>query len=65
MATHTKLQKAEQDYKATKEDVKWYQQTVGSLMYAMLKTRPDIAYTVLIVSRFAANLDQSHKAIVT
>jgi hypothetical protein len=24
MAIHTKLQKAEQDYKATKEDVKWY-----------------------------------------
>jgi hypothetical protein len=65
MATHTKLQKAEQDYKATKEDVKWYQRAVGSLMYAMLKTRPDIAYTVSVVSQFATNLDQSHKAAVT
>jgi hypothetical protein len=65
MATHTKLQKAELDYKATKEDVKWYQRAVGSLMYAMLGTRPDIAYAVSVVSRFAANPDQSHKAAVT
>jgi hypothetical protein len=34
-------------------------------MYAMLGTRLDIVYTVSIVSRFAANPDQSHKAIVT
>jgi hypothetical protein len=34
-------------------------------MYAMLGTRPNIVYTVLIVSRFAANPDQSHKAAVT
>jgi hypothetical protein len=34
-------------------------------MYAMLGTQPDIAYTVSVVSRFAANLDQSHKAAVT
>jgi hypothetical protein len=65
IVTHTKLQKAELDYKATKEDVKWYQRAVGSLMYAMLGTRPDIAYTVSVVSRFAANPDQSHKAAVT
>jgi hypothetical protein len=65
MATHTKLQKAKQDYKATKEDVKWYQQAVRSLMYAMLRTQPNIAYAVSVVSRFAANPDQSHKAAVT
>jgi hypothetical protein len=34
-------------------------------MYAMLGTRPDIAYAVSVVSRFAANPDQSHKAAVT
>jgi hypothetical protein len=34
-------------------------------MYAMLKTRPDIVYVVSVVSRFAANPDQSHKAAVT
>jgi hypothetical protein len=31
----------------------------------MLRTRPDIAYTVLVVSRFAVNLDQLYKAAVT
>jgi hypothetical protein len=34
-------------------------------MYAMLGTQPNIAYVVLVVSRFAANPDQSHKAAVT
>lgn len=65
MATYTRLQKAEGDYKAKPEDIKWYQRAVGSLMYAMLGTRPDIAYAVSVVSRFAANPDQSHKAAVT
>ena len=31
----------------------------------MLRTQPEIAYTVSVVSRFAANPDQSHKAAVT
>jgi hypothetical protein len=34
-------------------------------MYAMLGTRPDIAYTVSVVSWFAANPDQSYKSAVT
>jgi hypothetical protein len=34
-------------------------------MYAMLGTRPDIVYAASVVSRFAANPDQSHKAAVT
>ena len=29
-----------------------YQSTVGSLMYAMVCTRPDFAYAVGVVSRF-------------
>jgi hypothetical protein len=37
-----------------------YQQAVGSLMYAMMGTRPDIAFAVSVVSRFASNPDQSH-----
>ena len=42
----------------TKEDqgsnflVEFYQSAVGSLMYAMLGTRPDIAYAVGLVSQF-------------
>ena len=34
-------------------------------MYAMLGTRPDIAYAVSVVSRFAAKPTQAHKATVT
>jgi hypothetical protein len=34
-------------------------------MYAMLGTQPDIAYAVSVVSQFATNPDQSHKAAVT
>ena len=34
-----------------------YASAVGSLMYAMLYTRPDICYAVGIVSRFQSNPD--------
>ena len=32
-----------------------YRQAVGSLMYAMIMTRPDIAFSVGQVSRFSVN----------
>jgi hypothetical protein len=32
----------------------------GSLMYAMVCTRPDIAYAVGIVSHFVTNLGEAH-----
>ena len=34
-----------------------YASAVGSLMYAMLCTRPDICYAVGVVSRFQSNPD--------
>ena len=34
-------------------------------MYAMLGTRPNIAYAVLVVSRFAIKPTQTYKAAVT
>ena len=37
-----------------------YALTVGSIMYAMLCTRPDVAYTLGIVSRFQADLGEDH-----
>jgi transposase InsO family protein len=37
-----------------------YASAVGSLMYAMLCTRPDISYAVGIVSRYQSNPGQSH-----
>jgi hypothetical protein len=37
-----------------------YQSIIGSLMYLMLGTRPDIAYVVIKLSKFAANPSQEH-----
>jgi len=37
-----------------------YSATVGSLMYAMVCTRPDIAHAVVMVSRFLSNLGNDH-----
>ncbi|XP_037492286.1 uncharacterized protein LOC119369668 [Jatropha curcas] len=45
-----------------KEEVKRipYASTVGSLMYAMVCTRPDIAHAVGVVSRFLSNPGKEH-----
>ena len=45
---------------ASEIDITEYQQYVGSLMYAMVWTRPDIAHTVRMVSKHAAILEQAH-----
>jgi ATP-binding cassette subfamily B (MDR/TAP) protein 1 len=37
-----------------------YASTVGSLMFAMICTRPDIAQAVRAVSRYMANLGREH-----
>nr|GEX10440.1 retrotransposon protein, putative, Ty1-copia subclass [Tanacetum cinerariifolium] len=37
-----------------------YTNTVGSLIYLMVCTRPDIAYAVSVVSRYLANPDKNH-----
>jgi hypothetical protein len=41
-----------------------YASPVGSLMYAMVCTRPDIAHVVGVVSRFLSNPSKEHWAIV-
>ena len=45
-----------------KEDMKKvpYASAVGSLMYAMICTRPDIAHAVGVVSRFLSNPSKEH-----
>lgn len=55
-----KLKKPDPGYVASLVFRQRYQKAVGSLMYAMLGTRPDIAYAVSVVSRFASNPDQTH-----
>ena len=37
-----------------------YSSAVGSLMYAMVCTRPDIAHSVGVVSRYMKNLGKEH-----
>ncbi|GJY42903.1 hypothetical protein Tco_0431116 [Tanacetum coccineum] len=42
-----------------------YTNTVGSLMYLMVCTRPDIAYAVSVVSRYLTNPDRGNHVDVT
>ena len=37
-----------------------YASTVGSIMYAMLCTKPDVAYALGIASRFQTDLRKDH-----
>ena len=37
-----------------------YQSIIGSIMYAMLSTRPDIAFAVTRLAKFASNPSQAH-----
>lgn len=40
--------------------IEQYQSAVGSLMYAITQTRPDIAYSISVLSRFAHNPHTTH-----
>ena len=57
---HIRLEKSNPEYEATVADRLRYQSAVGSLMYAMLGTRPDIAYPVAKVSQFSMNPNITH-----
>src|SRR5947199_4090019 len=60
----TRLQPAAADYYANAAFKTRYQSAVGTLMYAMLGTRPDIAFAVSLVSRYAANPTPMHMTAV-
>ncbi len=45
---------------ATTNDIKWYQQAIGSLLYAALLTRPDIAYIVNTLAKYSSNPGPEH-----
>lgn len=51
-------------YRAPKEARSWYSKAVGCLMYAMLGTRPDIAFAVSTASRLMANPTEEHAQMV-
>jgi hypothetical protein len=61
IATGTRLEKATEDDRTI--DVKPYQSMVGSQMYGMLCTRPDIAFAVSQVSQFNASPIATHEAV--
>ena len=63
LATHFKLstkQSPSDEYEKSDMQRVPYAFVVGSLMYAMVCTRPDIAHVVGTVSRFMSNLGREH-----
>ena len=63
LATHFKLSKQQEP--SGDADIEYmknvpYSSVVGSIMYAMVCTRPDIAYSVGLVSRFIGNPGKTH-----
>ena len=54
------LEKAESEYQATQEFKTNYQLMLGSIMYIMLQTRPDIAYAISKLSQFSSNPTERH-----
>ena len=59
MLPGTQLQEELVD-QAPSDIVRLYQSMVGSVMYAMIQTRPDICFPVTILSRFNNNPNASH-----
>jgi hypothetical protein len=45
----------------TPNEIRAYQQVVGSIMYAMTSTRPDLAFTMSRLSKFNANPNYDHQ----
>jgi hypothetical protein len=67
LANHFKLTK--EMYPKTQEEIKYmsrvpYSSVVGSLMYAMVCTRPDIAHAVEVVNRYMNNPGKEHWEVV-
>jgi hypothetical protein len=45
---------------ATSKDITLYGSKIGSLMYLAVQTRPDIAYSVSVLSQFLSNPSRQH-----
>ena len=48
------------DSQASDKEIKQYQAIVGSIMFAMIETRPDIAFATSVISRHAKNPGKTH-----
>ena len=55
---------APENQQADKDTIFWYGAVIGSLMYAMTMTRPDLRYALSMVSRYCANPVSTHVAAV-
>ncbi|KAJ4176414.1 hypothetical protein NW755_14952 [Fusarium falciforme] len=60
----SKFGEPDPDYKATDKLKQWYAKAIGSLMYLMLGTRPDIAFAVSLCSRHLGNPTNEHQTAV-
>ena len=49
---------------ADEDTIRWYGAAVGSLMYAMVTTRPDIAFALSVVSKYCSNPSAAHVGAV-
>jgi hypothetical protein len=49
---------------ASETEIKWFQAAIGCLLYLAMATRPDIAYSVILLARFASNPSLEHKSAV-
>ena len=54
------LGKARSEYQSTQEFKMNYQSMLGSIIYIMLQTWPDIVYAILKLSQFSSNLTEQH-----
>jgi hypothetical protein len=60
IAIGSRLYPAMNGFHANTTDIKQYQAMVGSVRYAMLCTRPDLAYAIQQLSQFNANPTNAH-----
>jgi hypothetical protein len=61
---NAQLEAALPGYIAFKDYILEYQQAVGSIMYAMLGTQLDLAFTVLTLLKYCSNLTLEHSIAV-
>lgn len=52
------------DGQATDSEIEKYQRMTGSLMFSMVETRPDIAFSTSVASRFSKNPSHQHTEAV-
>ena len=52
------------EHQADRATIKWYQSAIGSLMWPAVHTRPDISYSVGVLSRYCANPGPIHCNLV-